>query len=142
MEPGSNPAVCERVPTVYVQVACPVASCARNRSFNGIAKCLCGAYLIAKPSRRRKTMDLSAMSDRPVWRWHDDPDGPTTIMVTRVVWDDRRNRERSIVEEERGFWTPVSGVVRLQPDYRKASTAVVSRVSFDPRRQKLPRGVL
>lgn len=62
-------------------------------------------------------------------------------MVTCIEWDERNERERSYVVEERGFWTPVhESVIRLQPDYRRARHAIVDwRISFDPRRQKLPR---
>jgi hypothetical protein len=123
---------------VFVTVSCPVATCGRNRSFNGCSHCICGAYLIAKPSARRKTLDVSDKG--PTWRWHCDPEGLSTIMVTRVEWDERRQQERSYSTEERGFWTFVhEAIVQLHPDYRRSRHALVDwRISFDPRRQKEP----
>lgn len=123
---------------VFVTVSCPVASCTRNVTLNGIGRCICcGTYLIAKPSPRRKSFVVTG----PTWRWHTDPQGQSTIMVTDVTWDDHWNRERSFVEEERGYWTPVhEPVIRLHPDRRRASHAVMPwhremRASVDPRRQ-------
>lgn len=130
-----------------VVFACPVATCAKNGSCNGIGSCLkCGCFLIAKPSPRRKTLDLR---DRgPVWRWHAADDGPSTIMLYGVELDEHA-QHRTVVSQERGFWAPVhapDGFLQLAPDYRRVGIPdlpylrnVRYSIAVDPRRQTAPR---
>ena len=102
-----------------IVASCPVASCCRTASFNGLGRCpKCNVLLIAKPSPRRKAMDLRGKG--PAFRWHPDRDGPASIIV-RYAELDEAGRERTVVLEERGFWAPVSGIVRLQPDFRRVA---------------------
>lgn len=101
-----------------VIVSCPSRSCSRMNSFNGMARCQsCGAYLIAKPSSRRKQMDLR--SKGIVWLWKPDIKGAERITVQRAELDPE-GMERTVVTTEAGRWVQLAnGIIRLHPDMRR-----------------------